>query len=106
VAARTNAELLTRARAYENRIFLLVSNRVGRERDAEFCGWSQICDVGGNRLAEAGTHEETLLVAEIDVEDARQKDIVPSPGKYEMALFGHRRPELYGSLVEDSALIN
>jgi predicted amidohydrolase len=99
VQARANADVLTRARAYENRVFLLVANRVGRERDAEFCGWSQICDVRGERLAEAGPREETLLVAEIDVAEAREKDIVPAPGSYEMALFGHRRPELYGSLV-------
>lgn len=102
VEARSNADVLTRARAYENRVFLLVANRVGRERDAEFCGWSQICDVRGDRLVEAGAREEALLVAEIDVGEAREKDIVPTPGKYEMALFGHRRPELYGSLVEGS----
>jgi len=99
VQARANADVLTRARAYENRVFLLVANRVGRERDTEFCGWSQICDVRGERLAEAGPDEETLLVAEIDVAEAREKDIVPAPGAYEMALFGHRRPELYGSLT-------
>lgn len=104
VQARGNADVLTRARAYENRVFLLVANRVGRERDAEFCGWSQICDVRGERLAEAGPAEETLLVADIDVAEAREKDIVPAPGAYEMALFGHRRPELYGSLVERPAV--
>jgi predicted amidohydrolase len=104
VEARGNADVLTRARAYENRVFLLVANRVGRERDAEFCGWSQICDVRGERLAEAGPREETLLVADIDVAEAREKDIVPAPGAYEMALFGHRRPELYTSLVEKHAL--
>jgi predicted amidohydrolase len=103
VEARANADVLTRARAYENRVFLLVANRVGRERTAEFCGWSQICDVRGDRLVEAGGGEETLLVAEIDVAEAREKDIVPSPGTYEMSLFGHRRPELYGSLVERPA---
>jgi predicted amidohydrolase len=104
VEARANADVLTRARAYENRVFLLVANRVGRERTAEFCGWSQICDVRGDRLVEAGGGEETLLVAEIDVAEAREKDIVPSPGTYEMSLFGHRRPELYGSLVERPAV--
>jgi predicted amidohydrolase len=104
MAARSNADVLTRARAHENRVFLLTSNRIGRERDAEFCGWSQICDVRGDRLVEAGGGEETLLVAEIDVAEAREKDIVPSPGTYEMSLFGHRRPELYGSLVERPAV--
>jgi predicted amidohydrolase len=103
--ARTNAELLTRARAYENRIFLLVANRVGREGDVEFCGWSQICDIHGVRVAEADGAEKRLLVAEIEVDEARQKEIVPSQGTYEMSLFGHRRPELYGALVADTASV-
>ncbi len=102
VEARSNAEILTRARAHENRVYLLTANRVGREGHAEFCGWSQICDVRGNRLVEAGAVEEGLLVAEIDVEEAREKDLVPLPGRYEMHLFGHRRPELYGALVEET----
>jgi predicted amidohydrolase len=102
LAARSNAEILTRARAQENRIFLLTANRVGLERGGEFCGWSQICDVGGTRLVEAGETEEGLFVAEIDVEEARHKDIVPVPGEYEMYLFGDRRPELYGALVEET----
>ena len=42
-----------------------------------------------------------LLIAEIDVEKARDKDYVV-PGEYEHYLFGHRRPELYGALVEET----
>src|SRR5262245_51950217 len=67
LVASANAELLTTARAFENRIFLLVSNRVGRERTAEFCGRSQIVDPAGTRLAETDATSEALLVAEIDV---------------------------------------
>jgi predicted amidohydrolase len=100
VAARIQTELITVARAAENRIFLLTANRVGRERTGEFCGWSQIVDPFGVRLAEAGPTEEVLLVAEIDVEQARDKDYV-IPGEYELYLFGDRRPELYRTLVED-----
>ena len=102
VQARSNADVLTRARAHENRVFLLTSNRVGRERDAEFCGWSQVCDIWGNRLVEAGEAEQGLYVAEIDPAEAREKDIVPDPGRYEMRLFDHRRPDLYGALVEEA----
>jgi predicted amidohydrolase len=105
MAARSNAEILTRARAQENRIFLLTANRVGRERGGEFCGWSQICDVRGTRLAEADGTAEALLVAEIDVEESRTKDIIPAPGEYEMYLFGDRRPELYGALVEQATAV-
>jgi predicted amidohydrolase len=100
LAARIQTELITVARAAENRIFLLTANRVGKERRGEFCGWSQIVDPYGRRLAEAGETEEALLLAEIDVEQARDKDYV-IPGEYELYLFGDRRPELYGALVEE-----
>jgi predicted amidohydrolase len=105
LAASPNAELLTTARAFENRIYLLVANRVGRERSAEFCGRSQIVDPAGTRLAETDAVSEALLVADADVEWARDKSIVPAPGEYEMHLFGHRRPELYGALVEETQSI-
>ena len=104
MAARVQTELITVARAAENRVFLLTANRVGKERWAEFCGWSQIVDPYGRRLAEADGTEETLLVADVDVGQARDKDYV-IPGDYELYLFGDRRPELYGALVEEQVPI-
>jgi predicted amidohydrolase len=100
VAARLQTEFITRARAAENRVYLLTANRIGKERWGEFCGWSQIVDPYGDRLAEASADEEALLIADIDVERARDKDYV-IPGEYELYLFGHRRPELYGPLVQE-----
>jgi predicted amidohydrolase len=100
MAAKVQTEVITLARAAENRIYLLTANRVGKERWGEFCGWSQIVDPYGRRLAEADETEETLLVADVEIEKARDKDYV-IPGEYELYLFGHRRPELYGGLVEE-----
>jgi predicted amidohydrolase len=100
VAARLQTEFITRARAAENRVYLLTANRIGKERWGEFCGWSQIVDPYGERLAEASADEEALLIADIDVERARDKDYV-IPGEYELYLFGHRRPELYGALMQE-----
>jgi predicted amidohydrolase len=100
MAAKTQTELITVARAAENRVYLLTANRVGKERWGEFCGWSQIVDPYGKRLAEAGEREETLLLGEVELEKARDKDYV-IPGEYELYLFGHRRPELYSALVEE-----
>jgi len=104
VAARIQTELITVARAAENRIYLLTANRVGKERTGEFCGWSQIVDPYGKRLAEAGETGEAFLVADVDVEKARDKDYV-IPGEYELYLFGDRRPELYGALVEETQAV-
>ena len=104
IAAKLQTELITVARAAENRIYLLTANRVGKERSGEFCGWSQIVDPYGTRLAEAGETEEALLVADVDVEKARDKDYV-IPGEYELYLFGHRRPELYGAIVEETQAV-
>src|SRR5438270_11047301 len=101
MAARVQTEVITLARAAENRIHLLTANRVGKERWGEFCGRSQIVDPYGVRLAETGVAGEALLVADVEIEKARDKDYV-IPGEYELYLFGHRRPELYGALVEES----
>ena len=97
VAVKPLADFMTRARAAENRVFLATANRVGRERGAEFFGWSQIVDPLGNRLAEAG-EEDALVVSEVDLEQARTKEILPVPGEYEIRLFADRRPELYGAV--------
>src|SRR5436190_2977650 len=102
MAAKLQCDVIAPARAAENRVYLFVANRVGKERWGEFCGWSQIVDPYGTRLAEAGEAEETLLVADVEIEKARDKDYVV-PGEYELYLFGHRRPELYGALVEEQS---
>ena len=104
MAARLQCDVIAPARAAENRIYLLVANRVGKERWGEFCGRSQIVDPFGNRLAETDVTSETLLVADVDLEKARDKDYVV-PGEYELYLFGHRRPELYGALVEEQSAV-
>jgi predicted amidohydrolase len=101
MAARVQTEVITTARAAENRVYLLTANRCGKERWAEFCGRSQIVDPYGVRLAETDVAGEALLVADVDLEQARDKDYV-IPGEYELYLFGHRRPELYGALVEET----
>jgi predicted amidohydrolase len=100
-AVKPFADVLTRARAAENRIFLLTANRVGAEGGVEFFGRSQIVDPLGNRLVEAGEGADELVVAEIEPAEAREKDRAIVPGEYEVHLFGDRRPELYGALVEE-----
>src|SRR5262249_24628069 len=48
-------DVLTRARAIENRVFLAVADRAGEERGSRFLGRSQLVDVFGKVVAEAGS---------------------------------------------------
>ena len=92
-------DILTRARAIENRVFLAVADRAGEERGGRFLGRSQLVDVSGTVVAEAGS-EEALIFADFDLARARQKEFVYTPGRFETHWFADRRPDLYGPLVE------
>lgn len=92
-------DVLTRARAIENRVFLAVADRAGEERGSQFLGRSQLVDVFGTVVAEAGS-EEALLCADFDLALARQKHFVYIPGRFETHWFADRRPDLYGPLVD------
>jgi 5-aminopentanamidase len=101
VAARDLADYLPRARAVENAVYFVLANRIGTERGVTFFGRSQVVDPFGNVLAlaaEGGPAE--LLVADIDVELAREKTKEPGEGAYAVRLWADRRPELYGALLE------
>ena len=100
VAARIQTELITVARAAENRIYLLTANRSARSAGPSSAAGARSSTRTGSGSPRRARPEEALLVAEIDVEKARDKDYV-DPGEYELYLFGHRRPELYGALVEE-----
>jgi predicted amidohydrolase len=98
VAARELADYVPRTRAVENAVFFLTANRVGTEAGTTFFGRSQIVDPLGRVLAVAGESEETLLLADLDLELARQKTKEPGAGAYAVRLFDDRRPELYGEI--------
>ncbi len=98
--AESAPDFLTRARAWENRVYILAANRVGVERGRRFIGRSQIVAPTGEILCEAGAEEEAILYADLDLVVSRQKRIVIEPGEWEMDTFGGRRPELYGKLTE------
>lgn len=100
--AESAPDFLTRARAWENRIYVLSANRVGVERGRRFIGRSQIVAPSGEILAGAGADEEIILYADLDLSIARQKRIIIEPGEWEIDTFGGRRPDLYGKLTEIS----
>jgi N-carbamoylputrescine amidase len=82
--------------AVANACYLGAANRVGTEvvegSEQTFYGTSFICDYTGEVLAEAGRTEETVLVAEIDLERARAF-------RAGMGFFRDRRPDLYAPLM-------
>lgn len=87
-------------RAMENKLYYAAINRVGIEKGVKFIGRSCICDPGGNILVSASADEEALLVADIDVDLARQKRITREKDVHEIDRFADRRPEFYNSLTE------
>lgn len=97
--AQLSAQVLTMARAVENRVALVSCNRYGPENGTTFIGMSSIIDPLGYVLARAGDGEE-VLVADLDLTLARQKRVATIPGRYEWTVFESRRPDLYGPLVE------
>lgn len=104
VGAEIQPDVLTRARAAENHVFLVAADRVGTERGGEFIGRSQIVAPFGRLLIEASGTDVEIIIAEIDPERASNKHIVNRPGEYEMDYFADRRPELYGAIVGEAAL--
>ncbi len=100
VAARALADFLPRARAVENAVFFLMSNRIGTENGTTFFGRSQAVDPLGRVVCAAGETEEELVVADLDLELAREKTKEPGDGEYAVRLFADRRPELYGAIAD------
>lgn len=82
--------------AVSNICYLGAANRVGTETveglEQTFYGSSFICDYMGNKMAEANRSEETVLVAELDLGQARRF-------RAGFGFFRDRRPELYGPLL-------
>ena len=93
--ADTAPEFMVRARAFENRVFVVACNRVGQERGAGYIGRSCIAAPNGKHLADASAVNEQVIYASVNIEDARQKRLVVTPGEFEMDFFKDRRPELY-----------
>ncbi|HEY8910694.1 MAG TPA: N-carbamoylputrescine amidase [Desulfosporosinus sp.] len=78
--------------AAANLIPVVASNRIGVEEDDEssitFYGSSFITGPQGNKVVEAGRTEETVLVAEFDLEQLEKQ-------RLEWGIFRDRRPDLY-----------
>lgn len=82
--------------AVANLCYLAAANRVGTELvegySQTYYGSSFIADYMGNKLAEAGRSEETILLADLNLEEARAF-------RASFGFFRDRRPDLYGPLL-------
>jgi len=100
VRAETLSTYLVSARAIENRVHVVSSDRVGTERGYSFAGLSKIVDASGNILSLASPDKEEIIYGEVDLESARQKHLNVIPGEYEVDYIADRRPELYGVITK------
>jgi len=80
--------------AVSNVVPVVAANRVGTEHGQRFYGHSFICDERGDMLAEFGAEETGVLVATLDLSQAKKH-------RAAFGFFRDRRPDLYGRLVED-----
>lgn len=101
VAAARTAEIVPLARSMENHLFFVAANRVGSERGFRYCGRSSISGPDGVKLARAEGDAETLLFAEVDLQQARSKRIERTPGAHVIDRFADRQPAFYGLIVEE-----
>ena len=81
--------VLATARAIENQSYVLVSNRVGTDDGATFCGSSAIIDPYGVVVAAASADRAELLIADISA------DVVQTV-RQRMPTVEHCRTDLYG----------
>lgn len=92
-AGQEAAEVLLRAGAMENQLFIVAVGKAGIEDGAEYIGGSEIIAPTGRVLAKAQTDGDELVVATLDLDEiAKLKD------KWD--LLADRRPEAYHKLVE------
>lgn len=96
--AQISADHISIARAAENRMFVATCNRVGEEAGFEFIGRSKIIGIDGEILASAD-NGETILVADIELSQARNKNRVVVKGEYETDVFQPRQPNLYEGVI-------
>ncbi len=78
------------AAASVNHVVVVVADRVGTERGTSWVGGSVICDVDGHRLAGPEFGADVVLLAEVDLDRALDKQI-----SARNHVLGDRRTDLY-----------
>ena len=96
IDSRDHWQRCMQGHAAANVMPLVASNRIGAERgqkyEMTFYGSSFIADPTGAKLAEADRASESVLVATVDLDAAREQ-------RHAWGVFRDRRPELYGPIM-------
>ena len=100
VEATRTPELVPPARSMENHLYFVAANRVGTENGFAFSGRSSICGPDGVVLASSDDDQEALLLADVDLQSARDKSIERTKGSHRINRFDDRCPQFYGAIVE------
>ena len=79
-----------RTRCVENRIFAVTADRIGRERELNYIGRSEILDPKGRILYCASSNREEVVVRRINIREAANKRMTPMND-----LVLDRKPEVY-----------
>ncbi len=98
------AEHTLNTRAMENAVYFMAVNRVGEERGFPFIGRSRICGPSGCTLASTESTQPTILYADIDPQQSRNKRVTRVPGKHAIDRLADRRPEMYDVLTKPHSL--
>jgi N-carbamoylputrescine amidase len=91
--SRPSWELVMRAQAVMNRIFVAAVNRVGQEEQIRFYGGSFVADPWGQVVRRASTRRPELLVADVDLEQIDKANSF-------FGFFDSRRPQTYDRLTK------
>lgn len=86
-------EIMLRAGAMENHIFIVAVGKAGVEDGAEYIGGNEIIAPSGKVLEKARTDGDELVVATIDVDEIGEL-------KKKWDFLSDRRPEQYQRLVK------
>jgi len=90
-------EMEMQVASFQNQIFSVVVNRVGREGDMEFVGRSFATDPYGRVIARAADGVPELLIVDLDLDEIdRARRVIPH--------LRDRRPELYHAVASANGL--
>lgn len=94
--AHETAEILLRAAAIENQLFIVAAGKAGTENGLEYIGGSEVIAPSGQVLARAETDGDELVVATVELDTINSL-------KAKWDFLPDRRPELYHSLTQTPA---